>query len=185
MTTDTNSTIQSEPISAELLDATVYGTNLRADTLRGNLSSGATLLVFLRHFGCLFCHEMVADLREQSGKRGDQESILFFYQGTVTEGREFFGKHWPAAQAIADASLKFYKGFGIPKASVTEMLSPSVWRRGMKSLAKGHTPGMPKGSVRQMPGMLLVRGDQVVWRHDFEHAGDHPEMEAIPLWARE
>jgi hypothetical protein len=30
-----------------------------------------------------------------------------------------------------------------------------------------------------MPGLFLVRGDSVVWRHTFDHAGDHPSMADI------
>jgi hypothetical protein len=29
-----------------------------------------------------------------------------------------------------------------------------------------------------MPGLFLVRGERVLWQHDFKHAGDHPD------WAR-
>lgn len=170
------------PVPAELLTAPVFGINLKSDTFRGNLGSHQTLLVLLRHFGCLFCREMVADLKEISSKPGSPETILFFYQGTVAEGREFFAEHWPSAQAIADGTLKFYKSLGIPKASLGQLANPAVWRQGMKALAKGHRPGIPQGNVLQMPGLLLVENETIVWRHDFEHMGDHPNFRSLPLF---
>lgn len=181
-TESSNSTILHEPIARELLDAPVFGINLKADTLGGNLSPDGTLFVFLRHFGCIFCREMVADLRRQASEEGEKGSILFFYQGTVPAGREFFSQHWPAARAIADEPLRFYRGFGIPKASIREMLSPAIWRRGMETFSKGHRPGTFQGSVRQMPGLMIVRDEHVVWRHDFEHAGDNPDFGSIPAF---
>ncbi len=52
---------------ANSLDSPVTGLNLAGATLRDQLNpDGQTLLVFLRHFGCLFCREMVADLRDLS-----------------------------------------------------------------------------------------------------------------------
>jgi hypothetical protein len=39
---------------------------------------------------------------------------------------------------------------------------------------------MPQGSVLQMPGLMWVRDGKIAWRHDFEHAGDHPNLSEIP-----
>ena len=167
-------------VPGHLLDSPVFGINLRSDTLRGNVCPEGTLLVFLRHFGCVFCREMVADLRQHAATEGAVGRILFFYQGTIPEGRTFFAEHWSSARAIADQPLKFYQGFGIPKASLGEMLTPAVWRRGMRSYARGHRPGRIQGSVRQMPGLMWVRGGRILWRHDFEHSGDNPDVSQIP-----
>jgi len=123
---------------------------------------------------------MVADLRNHSAIDGERERILFFYQGTVLEGREFFGKHWSSARAIADQPLKFYGGFGVRKATLAEAFSPAVWRSGMKTWPRGHRPGMPQGSILQMPGLMWFKAGRIVWRHDFEHAGDHPNLSDIP-----
>jgi len=172
------------PIPAPLLSSAVYGINLRADTLQGNLSADGTLLVFLRHFGCMFCREMVADLKQHASTEGEQERILFFYQGTVPEGREFFGEHWSSARAIADQPLRFYRGFGIPKASIARILAPTVWRRGMETFARGHRPGLSSGSIRQMPGFMWVQDGRILWRHDFEHAGDNPDLREMPYFPR-
>jgi len=171
------------PIPEDLLATPVFGINLKSDTFRGNLADNQTLLVLLRHFGCLFCREMVADLREISSKQAPHGSILFIYQGTVAEGREFFAEHWPSAHAIADGPLRFYQAFGIPKISLGQLLTPAVWRKGMKTLSKGHLPGIPRGHVRQMPGLLLIENEHLVWRHDFEHAGDHPKFQNLPMFS--
>ena len=170
----------STAISSALLTNPVYGINLRADTLQGNLAPEGTMLVFLRHFGCMFCREMVADLRAQSVAEGEREGIVFFYQGTVPEGREFFVEHWPSARAIADQTLKFYQGFGVPKASLAQVFSPAVWQSGMKTWSRGHRPAIAQRNIRQMPGFMWVHDGRIVWRHDFEHVGDHPNLRDLP-----
>jgi len=35
---------------------------------------------------------------------------------------------------------EFYQGFGLPKASLAQVLSPAVGRQGMKSYARGYRP---------------------------------------------
>jgi len=167
-------------IPGALLKMPVFGVNLKADTLQGNLNPEGTLLVFLRHFGCLFCREMVADLRHHSAADGERDRILFFYQGTVPEGREFFGNHWPSARGIADQPLKFYEGFGVPKATMAQAFSPTVWRSGIRTWSRGYRPGLPQGDIRQMPGLMWVQAGKIVWRHDFAHAGDHPNLSKMP-----
>jgi hypothetical protein len=31
-----------------------------------------------------------------------------------------------------------------------------------------------------MPALFLMRGDMILWRHGFRHAGDHPDFARIP-----
>ncbi len=171
-------------IPAGLLKESVYGINLNADTLDGNISADGTLLVFLRHFGCIFCREMVADLRQHASAEGERDRILFFFQGTVPEGREFFTEHWSSARAIADRPLRFYQGFGIPKGSMAQIYGPQVWRKGMQAFGRGHRPGLVQGNVRQMPGFMWVKEGRILWRHDFEHAGDNPNLSSLPFLSR-
>lgn len=171
----------SDEIPETMLKSAVYGINLNADTLHGNLSPDGTLLVFLRHFGCIFCREMVADLRHHAATDGERERILFFFQGTVPEGRDFFAEHWSSARAIADRPLRFYQGFGVPRGTLSQIYGPEVWRRGMQSFARGNRPGLVEGHVRQMPGFMWVKEGKILWRHDFEHAADNPDLASLPF----
>src|SRR5690606_24023826 len=54
---------EGERIPGALLDEAVTGVNLMPGSLRDQLGDVPTLLVFLRHFGCVFCRETLADLR--------------------------------------------------------------------------------------------------------------------------
>ena len=61
-----------------------------------------------------------------------------------------------------------------------QLLGPSVMACSLRAAAKGHFVGAPVGDVRQMPGLFYVKGDRVLWQHDFAHAGDHPDFESLP-----
>lgn len=168
-------------LPAELLESPVQGLNLTGATLRDQLNpNGQTLLVFLRHFGCIFCREMVADLRKISRATPDYPPILFFYQGTLEEGEAFMRKLWAQARAIADLPKRFYDSFGLERGTLGQMFGAQVWACGVRAASKGHFIGRPVGDPWTMPGLFLVEQDAITWQHDFKHAGDHPDWRLIP-----
>ncbi|MEL6150182.1 MAG: SelL-related redox protein [Chloroflexota bacterium] len=174
-----------EYISQELLNHPVMGLNLRGETLRDELPAGQpTLVVFLRHFGCIFCREQIADLRKITAADPNYPPVLFVYQGSVEQGRDFFGRLWPEARAIADTPKTLYDGFGVACGGMKEMFGPEVWACGVKTfVTKGHFIGMKVGDPWTMPTSFLVDGDRVLWMYEGEHVGDHPEFERVPQLA--
>lgn len=167
-------------IADHILDLPICGVNLKAKTLREELGSEPTLLVFVRHFGCIFCREMIADIGRAAEKIPNYPSALFFYQGTAEEGREFFPRLWSKARAIADLPKTFYDAFGLERGTIGQMFGAEVWACGLRAAAKGHFIGLPVGDPWTMPGLFYVQGNQILWQHDFKHAGDHPDFEALP-----
>ena len=81
---------------------------------------------------------------------------------------------------MSDPDGELYRGFGLGLGSVTQLVGPSVVACSLRAAAKGHGIGRPVGDPRQMPGLFQVAGDRVLWRHDFAHAGDHPDFESLP-----
>ena len=167
------------PIPEEVLAAPVNGANLVPGSLRDQLGSGDTLLVFLRHFGCMFCRETLADMRAISEKDARFPEPLFFFQGSATEGRAFLRRYWPQLRAISDPEGEFYRGFGIRRGGPLKMLGPAVWAAKSRAEAKGHRNGPRSGDIWRMPGLFLARGSRIVWAHEYRHAADHPDYERI------
>lgn len=162
-----------------LLNHPIEGVNLSGQTLKEELGDAPKLLVFVRHFGCIFCRELIADLRDLSEKHSELPKILFFYQGTVSDGRDFFASLWREAKAIADLPKVFYNGFGLERGGVKEMFGAEVWACGVRAALKGHFIGAPVGDPWTMPGIFLAHQQQIVWQHRFKHAGDHPTLENL------
>ena len=107
--------------------------------------------------------------------------ILFVYMGTCAEGAAFFDAYWPEAQALADAPpLPLYRGFGLEQGTASQMMSFGVMTCSVRAIAKGNVPGTPVGDPRQMPGLFLVQGSQVLWQRDYKHAGDSPAWDTLP-----
>ena len=169
-----------ERIAAEILDRPVYGVGLMPGSLRDQLADEPTLLIFLRHFGCIFCREIVDDLRVLSEKDPSFPRVLFFSQGSPTEGRVFLNRYWPASRSVSDPDLEFYEAFGVGQASFLQALGPRVLLSRRRAVAKGHEGGPLDGDIWRMPGAFLVRGDEILWHHDFRHSADQPDFDQIP-----
>lgn len=167
------------------LDALVSGVGLVPGTLRDQLEGDVSLLVFLRHFGCIFCRETISDLRAAAEADPDYPNVLFFFQGGATQGRAFLRRYWPTARAVADPDLEFYEWFGVRRGSLVETLGPSVLKARGRAAAKGHENGPRSGDIWRMPGVFAVRAKRILWAHHPRHAADHPEFAKIPLWINE
>ena len=168
-----------DAIPKELLDRPVVGVGLSPGSLRDQIGDRATLLIFLRHFGCIFCKEAVADLRSAAEAAPGYPEILFFTQGSPRESRAFL-RDWPGARAVSDPELAFYEAFGIRRASFYESLGPKVLKAGRRAKARGFENGPRDGDIWRMPGCLLIEGDHIVWRYEPSHAADHPDFTTIP-----
>ena len=166
------------PIASETLESTVNGVNLAPGSLRDQLSEEATLLVFLRFFGCIFCRETVADLRSLSEAKERFPPVLFVSQAGVTEARAFVRRYWPQARVIADPEAALYGAFGVGR-SVLKNFSPGVFAARSRAIGKGVEGGSLDGDIFRMPGAFLVRGSEIVWRHKFKHSADHPDFEEL------
>jgi hypothetical protein len=172
-------------IPDDVLDAPVDGVNLAPGPLRAQLDPARpTLVVFLRHFGCIFCREMVKDVRKAAEANRGYPPVLFIFQGTPADGQRFFADHAPAARAVADHDRRLYGAFGLGQGSMAQMFSPRVWLCGLRATAKGNTIGVGRiiGDPWTMPGVFLLKADGTIpWQHDFVHAGDHPDFNKLPL----
>lgn len=177
-------------IACEIMDAPVLGTALHSGpdgttTLRAQLDPfRPTLLLLLRHLGCIFCREMVKDVRIAADRadagRGEQRypRVVFVHQGTLEQGARFFGRYWPGATAISDPRRRIYDGLGAQRGSLGQVLGPRACACALRAVMKGHAAGRKVGHWRIMPAALLVSPDgRVLHRHPFRHAGDHPRFD--------
>jgi len=127
----------------------------------------------------MFCREMVAELRQVAAQDPNFPDILIITQGSVEQSRKFFSGRWPGARAVADPRRRFYKGFGIRRGSLIQLVGPKVVLAGVRATATGNLQGQNVGDTAQMPGLFLVKDGCIIWQHNFRHVGDHPDWGKI------
>lgn len=161
------------------LETPVSGRNLREGTLGDQIGTRPTLLVFLRHLGCLFSREWLDELGRASADPAFP-TLLYVHLGTPEQGETFFENLAPDARAVADPSLQLYHAFGVPRASALQLLDPRVWACGVRAVGGGYKPGKPIGDPLVMPGLFLVEGGRVTWEFVPGHMGGLPPVDRIP-----
>jgi hypothetical protein len=77
--------------------------------------------------------------------------------------------------AISDAERRLYRGLGLRRGTLAQLLGWSVWWRGARAFFSGHLVGMLEGDGTQMPGVFLIRDGRVVRRFLHATAADRPD----------
>ena len=134
------------------------------------LSAGRpVLLVFLRHFGCTFCREMVSELAEKRAQIEAQGSRLaFVHLGSEEKAKAFFAYYrLDDAPRFADPDAHLYKAFGLARARLGQYLNRESIYRMLMAWLEGHFVGLPAGDVQRMPGVFLLEDGQI--RKAFRH----------------
>jgi len=117
------------------------------------------LTVFLRHIGCAFCREALAELsqlRSEIEARG--ADIALVTMSEEPEAAEFFARYGLGeVPRISDPSCELYRAFDLGRGSWRRMFSPAVWKRGFRAcILAGHGIGAPRGDIFRMPGVFLI-----------------------------
>lgn len=141
-------------------------------------SNGPAILVFLRHAGCAFCREHVAQLREDRARFEAHAATI----GLITLGQPgdtaAFCRERDLPDSfvcLSDLERSAYAAYGLSRGSATELLSPRVVARGFQAILHGHLVGMPKGDPFQMPGIFIVdRDGDIRYAHRHRDAADNP-----------
>ena len=170
-----------ETIPDNVFTRQTTGLHLRPGTLADQIDPHRpTLLVFLRHLGCPFCKEAIRDLRKLTEKDPSYPAVLFFSQSCADEALPFFERNWPQARVICDPDKEFYSAMQLRQGTFSQIWGLRVWTCSVRALAKGHVMTKPIGDPWLMPGVFLVRGNEILWSHQYEHQGDNPDWSKIP-----
>ena len=141
------------------------------------------LVVCLRHLGCTFCRESLADLarlRPEIERSGT--GIVLVHPGTDDRAGELFATYdLDDLPRFADPDRVLYRSLGLSRGSLLQLAGPRVVWRALVATLRGHRAGRTGGDVRQMPGVFLVDHGRLVeaFRHrDVAERPDYGEIAA-------
>lgn len=175
-------------MSADSTDVPSAWTDFRSLTGRSLLElsqSKPTLLVFLRHAGCTFCREALADLaarRPEIEASGSQVAIVYQEQPELM--RPLLEKQGLAdIEQFSDPDRRMYEAFQLHKASFLKLFGLKTFVRGFQAaITGGHGFGGVTSDVYQMPGAFLVHQGRIIREFRHEAPSDRPDYcELLPL----
>ena len=145
------------------------------------LAERPLFLVFLRHFGCAFCREAVADLTEKRQAIEAQGARLAFVHLGTEEKAQWFFKPYGLLDAprFSDPGAGLYEAFGLVRVPFRKFLNPQSIFRLLSATFRGHFTGFPDGDIERMPGAFLV--DRGTIKKAFRHKliSDRPDYLAL------
>jgi len=135
------------------------------------------MLVFLRHFGCIFCREALSDI---AGQREHIESggikIVFVHMAAPEEAEKYFEKYQlSGSEHISDPTCRFYQAFGLVKGNFRQLFGLQTWIRGFTAVTEGHSAGAQLGDGFQMPGVFIIQQGVILERFVHKLASDRPD----------
>ncbi len=142
------------------------------------------MLVFLRHFGCVFCKEALNDisLRRKLIERGGIK-IVFVHMGDEETANDYFTKfNLQGAVHICDPSQRYYRAFGLQRGSFTQLYGLQTWIRGYKVKQELNVElEMAKrlGDSTQMPGVFILQNGRIKDRFIHRIASERPDYEQL------
>jgi peroxiredoxin len=142
----------------------------------GNLYENERLaLVFLRHLGCVFCRDHVAQLR-----RLKDLNIAFVTMGTVAQTEAFRDEMDSPHRFICDPERSLHAHFDVRRGGMAQVLHPQVFVRGIGAAMSQGLQKKPETDPLQMPGVFVIdTSGEVLWEHRARHAADNPSGEEI------
>ena len=150
----------------------------RGKSLQTLSEESPVLLVFLRHFGCTFCREALADIsKERNLIESTGTKIVFVHMTDNTIAERYFNRYnLEGATHISDPEQKYYKAFGLLKGNFNQLFGLQSWIRGFSAgIVSGHGVGPQLGDGFQMPGVFVIYQNSIIESFIHKLASDRPD----------
>ena len=147
-------------------------------------SQSPVLLVFLRHFGCVFCKEAMDDLaarREEFQKSGIQ--LVLVHMADDETSTDYFNRYGlEGVISVSDPQQRFYAAFGLHRGTFSQLYGLHVWMRGFKvKVEQGYPAELARklGDSTQMPGVFMIQDGQIKESFIHQHAAERPNYDEL------
>ncbi len=140
------------------------------------------VIVLLRHSGCVFCREAIADAAralpeiEAAGAR-----LVLVHQGADDDGLRGLAARYgiDRVDRVSDPRKDLYRALELSRGTLGQLFGPAVWWRGLVAIMRGHGLGPLVGDGFRMPGAFLVRDGRVITSYRHAHAADRPDYAGL------
>jgi peroxiredoxin len=169
-----------ERIVTQVAATQVLALDGKVHRLRNLWGSVPSVTTFVRHFGCLFCHQMVADLVTRVPEILDRGArVVIIGNGTLEQARHFFSERKlprSGVDVVTDPRRESFAAAGLERGIFRTFNGRAVTAYGA-ARAHGHRVTGLFGDLTQLGGLFVIRPPAtLVYAHRSRFAGDHPEM---------
>ena len=100
--------------------------------------------------------------------------------GTPEETAAFKAQFNVPFPMISDSEKHIFSAFHLKQTSVGSLLSAGMAIKGLSAMVRGHRMGIPKGDVRQLPGVFIIdTHGRIRFSHFARDPADHPDPDVL------
>lgn len=138
-------------------------------------------LVFLRHFGCIFCREALLDIASKRNNFDQKGILVFVHMADHDTAESYFEKfNLNNVSHISDPQCNYYQAFGLVKGRFDQLFGLKSFVRGIEVASKGIFPMIKEiGDARQMPGIFILKNGEIIERYIHVHASSKPNYDQL------
>jgi len=144
------------------------------------------MVVFVRHFGCLFCQQQVMKLEEQRQTFADiGVDLVVIGNGAPTFIEGFRERARYSGVLYTDPQRAAYQALSLRR-DLKSSLNVRTIGRALSAFVSGARQVSVQGDAWQQGGIVIVLpSGEIVYRYASEYAGDHPPVGDLLAAARE
>lgn len=136
------------------------------------------LLVFLRHFGCIFCKEALVDISKNRSEIevGGLKIVFVHMTDFHTAEKNFIKFGLRNVNHVSDPDCRYYTAFGLVKGNFNQLFGLQSLIRGFSAGVKNaQAPSAQIGDGFQMPGVFVIDNGEL--KESFVHnlSSDRPD----------
>jgi len=169
---------------ARVAVAHVFGVDGKSTQLRELWRSAPTVTGFVRHYGCIFCHEMADGLLSIAPSiRHAGAQLALIGNGSVEQARRFYLHRGPPREGVhvlTDPERQSYDAAGFERSFTRTFLDGDSRRAYSRARSGGFRITGWFGDLTQLGGVIVTRPPctpAYLYRSRF--AGDHPELAEV------
>jgi len=157
----------------------------RGRTLAELSAEQPLLVVFIRHAGCTFCREALADvaaIRKELDQAGTGLAVV--HMSSAARAGELLERFGLAdIDQFSDPSCRLFRAFELARGRWWQLMGPAVWWRGLVTILR-HGLGTIDGDGFQMPGTFLLKSGKITAAYRHRTAADRPDYRNLALASR-
>lgn len=139
---------------------------------------GPVALVFLRHLGCIFCHEQVAQLHD-----GKKRNLILVGKSEPQKTREYIEEFKVEYPVICDPEGVLYQAFGLERAALSQVFGPKVIARGAQAWQQGFRPRKPASDPMQLGGTFVLSSTgELLYENRSRDASEYTPLSTIDAY---
>jgi peroxiredoxin len=166
-------------------DQSIHGTRSQHGRTLADISNDKPVLItFLRHSGCTFCREALADVAQARQKiEAKGLRLAFVHMSSESEGAPLFESYELGdVDRFSDPERRLYQAFDLQRGRASQLLGPTIWWRGfLAAIVARHGFGRIQGDGFQMPGVFVLYQGRIIASYRHATAADRPDYEQLAM----